>query len=149
MRRDDVRFAAAARDDGLRKISRYTWRAGAAGVACSALMAVAFGHHVATQSGTASTQQSGSGNGQTASRTGQPASGNVPTAAGSAQPTSGTGKPAPRKKKRASGNGQPAPANQQPASGNGQSGSGGGTIVVPTQPPAPAQGGAPVTSGGS
>jgi hypothetical protein len=49
MRRDDVRFAAAARDDGLRKISKYTWRAGAAGVVCSALIAVAFGHHVATQ----------------------------------------------------------------------------------------------------
>ncbi len=49
MRRDDVRFAAAARDDGIRKISRYTWRAGAAGVACSALIAVAFGHHVAAQ----------------------------------------------------------------------------------------------------
>src|SRR5580658_9342439 len=49
MRRDDVRFAAAARDDGLRKISKYTWRAGAAGVVCSALIAVAFGHQVATQ----------------------------------------------------------------------------------------------------
>jgi len=49
MRRSDVRFAAAARDDGLRKISKYTWRAGAAGVVCSALLAVAFGHHVATQ----------------------------------------------------------------------------------------------------
>ena len=53
MRRDEVRFGAAARDDGLRKISRYTWRASAAGVACSALIALAFGHHgVATQSKT-------------------------------------------------------------------------------------------------
>jgi hypothetical protein len=49
MRRDDVRFAAAARDDGIRKISKVTWRAGAAGVVCSALIAVAFGHHAATQ----------------------------------------------------------------------------------------------------
>ncbi len=49
MRRDDVRFAAAARDDGLRRISKVTWRAGAAGVVCSALIAVAFGHHGATQ----------------------------------------------------------------------------------------------------
>lgn len=48
MRRDDVRFAAAARDDGIHKISKFTWRAGAAGVLCSALIAVAFGHHVAT-----------------------------------------------------------------------------------------------------
>ena len=58
MRRDDVpsgglrgvappgrHSAAAARDDGLSRISRLTWRAGAAGVACSALIAVAFGHH--------------------------------------------------------------------------------------------------------
>jgi hypothetical protein len=53
MRRDEVRFAAARRDDGLRKISRYTWRASAAGVACSALIALAFGHHgAATQSKT-------------------------------------------------------------------------------------------------
>jgi hypothetical protein len=49
MRRDDVQFAAAARDDGIRKISKVTWRAGAAGVACSALIAVAFGHHAAAQ----------------------------------------------------------------------------------------------------
>jgi hypothetical protein len=67
MRRDDVRFAAAARDDGLRKVSKYTWRAGAAGVACSALLAVAFGHHVAAQppaaahNGTGSTSSSGNG----------------------------------------------------------------------------------------
>jgi hypothetical protein len=71
MRRDDVRFAAAARDDGLHKISKYTWRAGAAGVVCSALIAVAFGHHVATQppaavhnsggSGAAGSSDSGSG----------------------------------------------------------------------------------------
>jgi hypothetical protein len=48
MRRDDVRFAIAARDDGMRKISRFTWRAGAVGAVCSALIAVAFGHNVAT-----------------------------------------------------------------------------------------------------
>jgi hypothetical protein len=47
MRRDDVRFAIAARDDGMRKISRFTWRAGAVGAVCSALIAVAFGHNVA------------------------------------------------------------------------------------------------------
>jgi hypothetical protein len=67
MRRDDVRFAAAARDDGLRKVSKYTWRAGAAGVVCSALLAVAFGHHVAAQppaaahTGTGGSGSSGSG----------------------------------------------------------------------------------------
>ena len=52
MRRDDVSFAAAARDDGIHKISKFTWRAGAAGVVCSALIAVAFGHHVATTQST-------------------------------------------------------------------------------------------------
>ncbi len=46
MRRDDVSFAVAARDDGLRKVTRLTWRAGAIGVVCSALIAVAFGHNV-------------------------------------------------------------------------------------------------------
>jgi hypothetical protein len=68
MRRDDVRFAAAARDDGIHKISKFTWRAGAAGVVCSALMAVAFGHHVAT------TESSTGSNGTSQSH--QPASGN-------------------------------------------------------------------------
>ena len=68
MRRDDVRFAAAARDDGIHKISKFTWRAGAAGVVCSALMAVAFGHHVATtpsstdNKGTSQSHQPASGN---------------------------------------------------------------------------------------
>jgi hypothetical protein len=49
MRRDDVRFAAAARDDGIRRISRFTWRAGAAGVLCSAAIALALGHHAGAQ----------------------------------------------------------------------------------------------------
>jgi hypothetical protein len=47
MRRDHVRYAVAERDDGLRRITKVTWRAGAAGVVCSALMVVAFGHHAA------------------------------------------------------------------------------------------------------
>jgi hypothetical protein len=37
--------AAARRDEGIRRITRMTWRAGAAGVACAAIIAVAFGHH--------------------------------------------------------------------------------------------------------
>jgi hypothetical protein len=43
--RPDVRYAVVARDDGLRKIGKYTWRAGAAAAVCSALIALAFGHH--------------------------------------------------------------------------------------------------------
>ena len=66
MRRDDVRFAAAARDDGIHKISKFTWRAGAAGVVCSGLIAVAFGHHVAAAApgtgGSTRSQQSTAGN---------------------------------------------------------------------------------------
>jgi hypothetical protein len=49
MRRDDVRFAMAARDDGMRRISKFTWRAGVVGAVCSAVIAVAFGHNVAAQ----------------------------------------------------------------------------------------------------
>jgi hypothetical protein len=78
-----MRFAMAARDDGLRKISRLTWRAGAVGVVCSALIAAAFGHSAAARH---------QGNG-----------------------------------------GQP----------------GQGTIIVPAEPPAPAQGAGQVTSGAS
>jgi hypothetical protein len=48
---DDVRSAAARRDEGVRKVSRMTWRAGVAGVICSAVIAVAFGHHA--EAGTA------------------------------------------------------------------------------------------------
>jgi hypothetical protein len=61
MRRDDPRFAAAARDDGIRKISKLTWRAGAVGVVGSALIAVAFGHHVAAQPSSGHSGNSGQG----------------------------------------------------------------------------------------
>ncbi|MGO9216392.1 MAG: hypothetical protein ACLP5E_01265 [Streptosporangiaceae bacterium] len=44
MRRDEVRFAVAARDDGLRRVRRLTFRIGAAGIAFSAVIAVAFSH---------------------------------------------------------------------------------------------------------
>jgi len=82
MLRDDPRYAAARRDDGVRRISRLTWRAGAAGVICSAVIAVAFGHHAEAR------------------------------AAGPARSASGT-------------------------------------IVIPAQPPAPAQGAGQVSSGTS
>ncbi len=42
---DDVRSAVARRDEGMRRVRRLTWRAGAAGVIGSALIAAAFGHH--------------------------------------------------------------------------------------------------------
>jgi hypothetical protein len=46
----DMRSATARRDAGIRTVTRVTWRAGVAGVACSALIAVAFGHHASTES---------------------------------------------------------------------------------------------------
>jgi hypothetical protein len=130
MRRDDVRFAAAARDDGLRKISKFTWRAGAAGVVFSAAIAAAFGHHVAAQppvtvhsgtggAGSSSTGGSGSSTGSTGSSTG---------GSGSSS-TQGSGSSTTKR--------------------SGGSGGGQGTISVPAQPPAPASGGGQVTSGGT
>jgi len=44
MGRDDVRFAVAAREDGLRRVRRLTFRIGAAGVVGSAAIALAFSH---------------------------------------------------------------------------------------------------------
>ena len=64
MRRDDVRFAVAAREDGLRRVRRLTFRIGAAAVACSAAIAVAFSHLSGTAA--ASGQVTGTGSGQSA-----------------------------------------------------------------------------------
>jgi hypothetical protein len=64
--RRDVRFAAAARDDGIRKVGKITWGAGLAGVIGSGLLALAFGMHAAAQpagSGTGGGSGSGSGSG--------------------------------------------------------------------------------------
>jgi hypothetical protein len=41
----DRLLAARERDAGVRKVSRITWRAGLAGVVCSALIGVALTHH--------------------------------------------------------------------------------------------------------
>ncbi len=126
MRRDDVRFAAAARDDGLRKVSKYTWRAGAAGVVCSALLAVAFGHHVATEQPATAHNSGGSSSSNSNSSAGSSSAGGSSTGSGSSNGSVG-------------GSG----------AGGGGNGGGQGTIVVPAQPPAPATGGGQVTSGAS
>jgi hypothetical protein len=62
----DPRAAARERDLGLRKIGRLTWRAGLAGAVCSAVLALAFGHHPAEattspSSGTSSSSSARSG----------------------------------------------------------------------------------------
>jgi hypothetical protein len=66
MRRDDVRFAVAAREDGLRRVRRLTFRIGAAGVACAAVIAVAFSHLSGSAAASGQASGSGSGSGQNA-----------------------------------------------------------------------------------
>ena len=103
---DDARFAAAARDDGLRRVRRLTFQIGAAALACSAGIAVAFGHlsgaSASSQAGSGSTGNGSTGSGSTGSRTGP---------AGSSQPGSGSF--------------QPPAQNVQPAAGPVQGVSGG------------------------
>ncbi len=84
MRRDSAGSAAAVRDDGLRKVTRLTWRAGAAGVVCSALIAAAFGHGVASQHAAGNRGSGQHGNGSILIPAQPPA-----PAAGSGQVTSG------------------------------------------------------------
>jgi uncharacterized membrane protein len=112
MGRDDVRFAVAAREDGLRRVRRLTFRIGAAGVVGSAAIALAFSH---LPGSAAASSQSG----------GNPA---------------GTGSQP--------GGSQPAgtqPGGTQP----GGTQQGGGSLQVPAQNVAPAQGPAQGVSGGS
>jgi hypothetical protein len=45
----DMRYAAARRDRGVRTVTKFTWRASVAGVLCSAVIGLAFGHHADTQ----------------------------------------------------------------------------------------------------
>jgi hypothetical protein len=58
MPRYEMRSAAARRDDGIRTVSRYTWRAGIAGLICSAAIGIAFGNHA--NAGTPQHSQHGS-----------------------------------------------------------------------------------------
>jgi hypothetical protein len=116
MGRDDVRFAVAAREDGLRRVRRLTFRIGAAGVVGSAAIALAFSH----LSGSAAASSSGTG--------------------GAGSSSSGRGQSA----------GNPAGSAAQPG-GTQQGGTqqGGGSLQVPAQNVAPAQGPAQGVSGGS
>jgi len=112
MGRDDVRFAVAAREDGLRRVRRLTFRIGAAGVVGSAAIALAFSH--LPGSAAASSQSGGNPAG-----TGSQPGGSQP---GGTQP----------------GGTQPGGTQQ-----------GGGSLQVPAQNVAPAQGPAQGVSGGS
>lgn len=53
MFQQDPLVTARDRDLGLRRIGQITWRAGLAGIACSAVVAAAFGHHAAASTGPA------------------------------------------------------------------------------------------------
>ncbi|HEV8219293.1 MAG TPA: hypothetical protein VGQ05_03400 [Streptosporangiaceae bacterium] len=108
MRRDRAGSAIAARDAGLRRVTRLTWQVTAAGAAGAALIAAAFGHGVS--------QQNASQRSATQHRTTQ-------------HGTSNTG-PAQR-----SGHRHPKHS--------------GSSLIIPNQPPAPANGAGQVTSGGS
>ncbi len=75
MLQHDPRAAARERDLGLRKIGRLTWRAGLAGAVCSAVLALAFGHHPAQattspSSGTSSSSASSGAGGSTTQNNG-------------------------------------------------------------------------------
>jgi hypothetical protein len=119
MRRDRAGSAIAARDAGLRRVTRLTWQAAAAGAVGSALIATAFGHGVSQQNASqgSTSQRSTSQNGTSQNGTTQ----------------HGTGNAGPGQR---SGHRHHA---KHPGSG----------LTIPHQPPAPANGAGQVTSGGS
>ena len=123
MRRDRAGSAIAARDAGLRRVTRLTWQVTAAGAVCSALIAAAFGHGTSQQ---IASQRSTSQQGASQSR------------------TSGTGQT-----QRSGHHG----TSRHRASHHGASHHGGkhhgSGLVIPSQPPSRAPGAGQVTSGGS
>jgi hypothetical protein len=119
MQREDVRFAVAAREDGLRRVRRLTFRIGAAGLACSAAITVAFGH----LSGSAAASGTGTGNS---------------TSGGNAGSSSGQ-----------QGSGQQGSGQQGSGQQGGTQQPEGGSLQAPAQNVAPAQGPAQGVSGGS
>jgi hypothetical protein len=72
MGRDDVRFAVAAREDGLRRVRRLTFRLGAAGVVGSAAIAVAFSHLPGSTAASSQSGGSSAGSGSSAGNGSQP-----------------------------------------------------------------------------
>jgi hypothetical protein len=120
MQREDVRLAVTAREDGLRRVRRLTFRIGAAGLACSAAITVAFGH----LSGSAA------------------ASGNSPSrgSAGGGSGQQGSGQ---------QGSTQQGSTQQGSTQQGGTQQPGGGSLQAPAQNVAPAQEPAQGVSGGS
>jgi hypothetical protein len=125
MRRDDIRFAVAAREDGLRRVRSLTVRVGAVGVVASAAIAVALGHpagaatHSTGGAGTATNNQTGQNGNSPSSGTSQ---GNSP--AGNSQGSSQQGGSQQGGSQQSSAP-QAPPQNLAPAAGSGQVVSGG------------------------
>jgi hypothetical protein len=86
MRRDRAGSATAARDAGLRRVTRLTWQAAAAGMVASALIAAAFGHGASSAASASTTGQQGAGRGSSGLRIPEQPPAPVP---GAGQVTSG------------------------------------------------------------
>jgi hypothetical protein len=102
MRQPDVRYAAASREWGLRRVRRLTWTIAGTGTAGALVLAFGFGGHVHLPRASGSSQ------------TGQASTGSVGSgSAGNQVPAAGGGQL------------QPPAANPQPGLGGGQVMSGG------------------------
>jgi hypothetical protein len=132
--RENVRFAAAARDAGLRRVRRLTCRIGAAALAGSAVIAVAFSHLSGAAS--ASGQSTGPGGRGAGTSPGAGAQSGGSQSSGSQSAGSQAG-------------GSQAGGSQASGSRSGSSQPGGNSLEVPAQPVRPAQGPAQGVSGGS
>jgi hypothetical protein len=122
MRHDDVRYAVAAREDGLRRVKKLTLTIGSAGAACCAVLFAAFGHSAARSNSAVS---STSGSSAQANGTGSGSQGSGSAGSAGSQ-TGGSGSPG-------------------ASSANGSQGSG-GSVQAPAQAPAQAPPQAPPQS---
>jgi hypothetical protein len=128
MRRDEMRYAVAAREDGLRRVRSLTVRVGAVGVVSSAAIAVALGHPAGaasrstTGNGAASQNQTGTSSGAGTSP-GTSSQGNSSAGSSQAGNSQSSGSQANGSQ---AGNSPQAPVqNLAPATGSGQAVSGG------------------------
>jgi hypothetical protein len=124
MRRDDMRFAVAAREDGLRRVRSLTVRVGAVGVVSSAVIAVALGHPAGAT--TRNTGGTGAANNQTGQNGNSPSSGtsqgNSPQGNSQGSSQQGSSQQGSSQQNNAP---QAPPQNLAPAAGSGQAVSGG------------------------
>jgi hypothetical protein len=141
MQQRDVRFALAARADGMRQVRRLTAGIGVAALAGSAVVAVVLSHlpgasAAAARAAARSAAQTGSGTaGSGTAGSGTAGSG----ATGSGQTTGGGG----------AGQGGDGGSGQTANGGSAGTTQGGGSLQVPAQNPAPAAGLPQSVSGGS